>query len=35
MQVGMVNPFQLKGMNIQGFPSAKSAAAFRGTGPSV
>ena len=31
-QVGMVNPFQLNGMEIQGFPSAKSPTPLHGTG---
>ena len=35
MRVGMVNSFQLNGMENQGFPSAKSPAPFRGTGPAV
>ena len=35
MQVGMVNSFQLNGMETQGFPSAKSPAPFRRTGPAV
>ena len=32
---GMVNPFRLNSMETQGFPSAKSLAPFRGTGPAV
>ena len=35
MRVGMVNSFQLNGMETQSFPSAKSPAPFRGTGPEV
>ena len=37
MRVGMVNPFQLNSMEIQGFPSAKPPKLFRarGTGPAV
>ena len=35
MRVGMVNPFQLNGMETQGFPSAKPPALFRGIGPAV
>ena len=34
-QVGMVNLFQLNGMETQGFPSAKPPALFRSTGPAV
>ena len=34
-QVGMVNPFQLNGMETQGFPSAKPPALFHGIGPTV
>ena len=34
-RVGMVNSFQLNGMETQGFPSAKSPAPFRDTGPAV
>ena len=34
-RVGMVNPFRLNGMEIQGFPSAKPPTLFRGTGPAV
>ena len=34
-QVRMVNSFQLNGMETQGFPSAKSPASFRDTGPAV
>ena len=30
-RVGMVNPFRLNGMEIQGFSSAKTPAVFRGT----
>ena len=33
--VGMVNSFQLNGMEILGFPSAEPPAPFRGTGPAV
>ena len=34
-QVGVVNSFQLNGMETQGFPSAKSPVPFCGTGPAV
>ena len=34
-QVGMANPYQIIGMETQGFPSAKNPTPFRGTGPAV
>ena len=34
-RVGMVNPFQINGMETRAFPSAKLPALFRGTGPAV
>ena len=34
-RVGMANPYQINGMEIQGFLSAKNPTSFRSTGPAV